>query len=190
MSHQRPWIIGLLIVCSVLLLPIAGTAANEPQLNGLTITNTRDHLLLYTRLEGAFVERVDKAVQSGVVTTISYYVDIFQQKRFWFDRQVTSLRAEHQIKFNAMKNVYTVTRSWAKPKSVTTDDYEEAKQIMSRLEGIRAADLSDLIRGEVYQVRARARLEEFALPVYLKFIGLFTDLEAFETDWRYAAFVY
>ena len=190
MSHQRLWIVGILMLGAVLLLPTAGTAANEPQLNGLTITNTRDHLLLYTRLEGAFVERVDKAVQSGVVTTVSYYVDIYQQKRFWFDHRVTSLKTEHQIKFDAMKNVYTVTRSWAKPKRITTDSYEEAKQIMSRLEGVRAADLSDLIRGEVYQVRARARLEEFTLPVYLKFIGLFTDLEAFETDWRYAAFVY
>lgn len=180
-----------LMVLLCLVCPFrAGAASNDPRLTGLTITNTRDHLLLYAELEGAFVERVETAVQSGVETTVSYYVDIFQQKRFWFDHRIASIRADHRVKFDVMKKVYTITRSWAEPKSVTTDSYEEAKQVMSRLEGIRAVSLTDLSRGEAYQVRARARLEEFTLPVYLKFIGLFTDLDAFETDWRRAAFVY
>ncbi|WP_300674149.1 DUF4390 domain-containing protein [Desulfoluna sp.] len=181
------FIVALLLL---LLPPFAGAAPSEPRLASLTITNTRDHLLLYTELEGAFVEQVEKAVHSGVETTISYYIDIFQQKRFWFDHRVASIRTEHRIKFDAMKKAYTITRSWAKPESVTTDSYEEAKQMMSRLEGVRAIALTDLTRGEAYQVRARARLEEFTLPVYLKFIGLFTDLDAFETNWRHAAFVY
>ncbi len=183
--------LACLMACLFLLLPpFAGAASSEPQLTNLTITNTRDHLLLYTELEGAFVEKVETAVQSGVETTVSYYVDIYQQKRFWFDHRVASIKTEHRVKFDAMKKVYTITRSWAKPESVTTDSYEEAKQMMSRLEGLRAVALTDLSRGEAYQVRARARLEEFTLPVYLKFIGLFADLDAFETDWQRAAFVY
>jgi len=190
MISRRAYAALLVVLLSLLSSPFAGAASNEPRLASLTITNTRDHLLLYTELEGAFVERVEKAVQSGVETTISYYIDIFQQKRFWFDHRIASIRAEHRMKFDAMKKVYTITRSWAEPKSVTTDSYEEAKQVMSRLEGVRAVSLTDLTRGEAYHVRARARLEEFTLPVYLKFIGLFTDLDAFETDWRRAAFVY
>lgn len=183
--------LACLMACLFLLLPpFAGAAPREPQLTSLTITNTRDHLLLYTELEGAFVEKVETAVQSGVETTISYYIDIYQQKRFWFDHRVASIKTEHRVKFDAMKKIYTITRSWAEPASVITDSYEEAKQMMSRLEGVRAVALTDLIRGEAYQVRARARLEEFTLPVYLKFIGLFADLDAFETDWQRAAFVY
>ncbi len=135
------------------------------------------------------MEKVETAVQSGVQTTISYYVDIYQQKRFWFDHRIASIKTEHRVKFDAMKKVYTITRSWAEPGSITTDSYEEAKQIMSRLEGVRAVSLTDLTRGEAYRVRARARLEEFTLPVYLKFFGLFADLDAFETDWQHAAFV-
>jgi len=182
---------AVLVVILLFLLPTAaGAVSNDPRLASLTITNTRDHLLLYTELEGAFVEKVETAVQSGVETTISYYIDIFEQKRFWFDKRIASIRAEHRVKFDAMKKVYTITRSWAEPESLTTESYTEAKQVMSRLEGVRAAALTDLTRGEAYQIRARARLEEFTLPVYLKFIGLFADLDAFETDWRRAAFVY
>lgn len=180
-----------LMACLFLLLPLfAEAASNEPKLASLTLTNTRDHLLIYAELEGAFVEQVDKAIQSGVETTVSYYIDIYQQKRFWFDHRIASVRTEHRVKFDAMKKVYTITRSWAEPKSITTSSYEEAKQVMSRLEGVRVIALTELIRGEAYQVRARARLEEFTLPAYLKFIGLFADLDAFETDWRIAAFVY
>ena len=83
--------LACLMACLFLLLPpFAGAASSEPQLTNLTITNTRDHLLLYTELEGAFVEKVETAVQSGVETTVSYYVDIYQQKRFWFDHRVAS----------------------------------------------------------------------------------------------------
>ena len=180
----------LMAISFLLIIPGTGTASNEPQLTGLTITNTRDHLLLYTQLEGAFVERVEEAVHSGVETTISYYIDIFQQKRFWFDPRIASIKTEHRVKFDAMKKAYTITRSWAEPESITTNNYEEAKQVMSRLEGVRAASLAELTRGNVYRVRARACLEAFTLPVYLKFIGLFADLDAFETDWQHAAFVY
>jgi hypothetical protein len=190
MIIRRETLAGLMALMLLLMAPSAEAASNEPKLASLTLTNTRDHLLIYTELEGAFVAKVEKAVQSGVETTVSYYIDIFQQKRFWFDHRVASIKTEHRLKFDAMRKVYTVTRSWAEPESITTDSYEEAKQVMSRLEGVRAIALTDLIRGEAYQVKARARLEEFTLPVYLKFIEIFADLDAFETDWRVAAFVY
>ena len=180
--------LALLMVFSIFIPPAAGLA--EPQLTHLTITNTRDHLLVYTELEGAFVEKVEKAVQSGVETTVSYDVDIFQQKRLWFDKKVASLRTRHRMKFDVLKKTYTITRTWATPETITTDSFDEAKQAMSRLEGIKALPLTQLVRGEAYQVKARAHLEEFSLPVYLRFIRIFADLDAFETEWQNAAFVY
>lgn len=190
MIMRRATLAGVVVALFLFIAPFVGTASHEPHITSLTMTNTRDHLLVYTELEGAFVEKVEKAVHSGVETTVSYYIDVFQQRRFWFDRKVASVKMVHKVKFDAMRKVYTVTRSWAEPESVTTANYDEAKQMMGRLEGVRVLSLSDLIRGKAYHVRARARLEEFTLPVYLKFIGLVADLDAFETDWRRAAFVY
>ena len=181
---------GALMLALLLGLLLPAAAHAEPRLTHLTITNTRDHLLIYTDLTGAFVEKVEKAVKSGVETTVSFDVDVFQQKRFWFDKRIATLRTRHRMKFDVLKKNYAITRSWATPESFTTESFDEAKQAMSRLEGVRAADLAKLVRGEAYHVKARARLEEFSLPVYLRFIRLFADLDTFETEWHSAAFVY
>ncbi len=46
--------------------------AQEARLTNITVSNTRDDLLLYLNLEGAFSEKLKKAILSGVPATFFF----------------------------------------------------------------------------------------------------------------------
>ena len=58
------------VVFLFLFLVIANTgSAQDATLTNITVSNTRDDLLLYLNLEGAFREEMKKAILSGVPST-------------------------------------------------------------------------------------------------------------------------
>lgn len=164
--------------------------AQQAVLNNMSVANTRDHLLLYLHVQGAFTAEVEKAVLSGVPTTFSFLVVLNRDRNLWMDEKIVEITVHHTIKYNNLKKEFVVSKSWEDSNSVTTQSFEEAKKLMSKIEGLTVVSLDNLTKGFRYKIRARAELEKLTLPLYLHYILFFASLWDFKTDWQYVDFTY
>jgi Domain of unknown function (DUF4390) len=164
--------------------------AQQAVLNNMSVANTRDHLLLYLNVQGAFTNEVEKAILSGVPTTFSFLIVLNRDRNLWMDEKIVEITVHHTIKYNNLKKEFVVSKSWEDSNSVTTQSFEEAKQLMSKVEGLTVLSLDNLMKGSLYKIRAKAELGKLTLPLYLHYILFFASLWDFKTDWQYIDFTY
>ena len=144
--------------------------AQEATLTDIIITNTRDDFLLYLKVDGAFTETIEKAVLSGVPTTFSFFIELQQHRKMWFDRTVADIKVTHTIKYDNLKKEFLVQRSWKNGKPETTQSLDEAKRLMTEIDSLKVVALSELEKGERYQLLAKAELSKLTLPLYLHYV--------------------
>ncbi len=172
-------------------LVLQGTAwGQDARLANIIVTNTRDDLLLYMQVEGAFRQKMITAIESGVPTTFSFYVELYRVRGFWFDQEIASLKYTHTIKYNSLKKEYLVYRSWEGNRPHVVKSLEKAKELMTDLDSLKIVSLSKLEKGLQYQIRAKAELSRLTLPFYLHYVLFFVSLWDFETDWYTIDFIY
>jgi uncharacterized protein DUF4390 len=164
--------------------------AQNATLTDIIVTNTRDDLLVYLNVEGAFTEKMKKAILSGVSTTFSYYLSFYQVRNLWFDNNIEDIKVINTIKYNNLKEEYIVKRSWEKSGPQVTKSFDEAKKLMSEIDSLKIVPLKQLVKGAHYQLRAKAELSKVTLPFYLHYVVFFVSLWDFETDWYTVDFIY
>ena len=171
------------------LIFIAGTAAaGDSAIKTMTVINTRDHLLLYLNIENAFSEKTIEAVNRGIPASFEILSDISRVRNLWFDKNISSLKNTHTIKYDILKKHYTVTRSWVEPEYVTADTFDEAVNLMTRIESLQIINLNTIKKGVHYRIKAKARLESLSLPGFRKYLLFFLPYSEFETDWGFVDF--
>ncbi len=164
--------------------------AQDARLTNIVVTNTRDDLLIYLEVEGAFREKMKKAILSGVPTSFSFLIGLYQVRSLWFDREIVNLKITHTIKYNSLKKEFFVKRSWEEGEPRVTQSFKQAQKWMSEVDSLRIISLSRLKKGTHYQIRCKAELSKLTLPFYLHYVLFFLSLWNFETDWYTIDFVY
>ena len=164
--------------------------SQEAKLTNIIVTNTRDDLLVYLNVEGAFREKMKKAVLSGVSTTFSFYVTLYKTRDLWFDKKIADIKVSHTLKYNNLKKEFTFKRSWDDGEPLVTQSFEEARKLMSEIDSLKIVPLSMLEKGRQYQIRAKAELSKVTLPFYLHYVFIFVSLWDFETDLYTIDFIY
>ncbi len=164
--------------------------AEEPRLDNIIVTNTRDDLLLYLTAKSAFPKKIIEAVQSGVPTTFTFYINLYRVRGLWLDKRVRDIKLSHTVKYDTLKNEYIVTRSWEGNRPLTVKTIDEAKQLMSEVDSLVIVPLSQLKKGEQYQIRAKAELDRMTLRFYLHYVLFFLSFWDVETDWHTIDFIY
>ncbi|TWI75411.1 uncharacterized protein DUF4390 [Desulfobotulus alkaliphilus] len=164
--------------------------AGEAAITNLILARNDQSLEIHLRTEGAFTPKIEAAVQSGVPVTFSYYLILESPRRFWRFSEIKNITVTHTIRYNAIRESYTVTRSWEGFAPHETKDFEEAKRKMSSLSSLVIAQVDELERTKPYRLRAKAKLSEFTLPLYLHHILFFLSFWDFETDWYSIDFIF
>jgi hypothetical protein len=184
-QHSR----AIIIICLVLIGP-SQVFAQDATLTNIIVTNTRDDLLIYLTVEGAFREEMEDAIKSGVPTTFSFFINIYRQRTLWPDKNIAELRVLHTIKYNNLKEEFVIKRSWEAEKEITVKTFDEAKKLMSEIDSLKIIPLSELEKGKQYQIQAKAQLSKVTLPFYLHYVLFFISMWDFETDWYTIDFIY
>ena len=180
-----------LLLLIFLLLPGSHPAyGKEARLTNLIVTNTRDDLLVYLHVEGAFREKMETAILSGVPATFSFFISLDRVRNFWFDERIADVKVTHTIKYNNLKKEFVVRRSWENDKTRVTQSFEEAHKLMADVDSLKIVSLDHLEKGKLYQIRAKAELSKLTLPFYLHYVLFFVKLWDFETDWFTIDFIY
>ena len=164
--------------------------AQDAKLTNIIVTNTRDDLLVYLNVEGAFREKMKKAVLSGVPTSFSFFVSLFRVRNLWFDKKIIDLMVTNTVKYDNLKEEFTIKRSWEKSGPLILRSFDEVKKLITEIDGLKIVPLEQLEKGQRYQLRAKAELSKVTLPYYLHYVLFFVSLWDFETDWYAIDFIY
>ncbi len=180
----------LLACCHVCWPPAHAFAGDKPELKDIRLANTRDDLITYFEVGGAFTEKTIQRVMSGIPTTFTFYVSLYRNEGTWFDKKMSDIEFHSTLKYSSMKKEFSVSRPWKSEKPVVTKSFDEAVQLMTNVNNVRVAGIHDMVKGEKYQIRIKAQLEKITLPLYLHYVLFFLSLWDFETDWYLINFTY
>jgi hypothetical protein len=171
-----------------LLTPII--KGEEARIKNISVINSWDHCILSFSVTGCFTEEMKKAIDNGIDTTFTFYIELYEIREFWWDKQVADLSVSHLIKYDSLKKIYMVTLSEKGDKVFYVEDFIKAKKLMSEIRGLGITRLHNLQKGKRYQVRMMAELDKITLPFYLDYVLFFLSLWDFETDWYKVDFTY
>jgi len=180
------------VVMAILMFfsPLVAMASQKAALENIILTNTRDDLVVYFDVKNAFTPEMEEAVLNGIPTSFSFVAAIYRARTAWFDKKLSALEITSTLKYNSLRQQFSVHRPWKRePLSVVTS-FEEAKALMVEVDNLLVTPLSTLTKGEKYQIRIKAELSKVTLPLYLHYVLFFLSLWNFETDWHTVEFIY
>ncbi len=183
---HKPWALLLAIV----LIGHGIAFAQEAKLTNITVSNTRDDLLLYLNLEGAFSDKLNKAILSGVPATFSFVTKLNRVRNVWLDQSIADITVIHTIKYDNLKKEFIVRRSWKNNEPEITKSFKEARKWMTEVNSLKIIPLRQLDKGQQYQLRTKAEVSKQTLPFYLHYVLFFVSLWDTETDWYTIDFIY
>jgi hypothetical protein len=181
---------GLLLLVPLLLLAVTSAHAGQARLSDIVVTNTDENLIVYFSVEDCFTAEMVRAIESGISTTFTFYVQLDERREFWWDRTVTELEIRHTIRYDQLKKHYELRFSEGDNETVTVRDFEEAKRLMSEVVALKVVPLDRLTKGGRYQLEMMAEMDKIRLPLYLHYVFFFLSLWDFETDWYAVDFRY
>ena len=179
----------ILLICLLWSFPCPLQAA-EATLSDIIVTNTQEDLLVFFDIQGCFTREMEEAILNGIPTTFTIIIRLYKTRTLWFDGSISSLKLEHTIKYDSLKNEFRVSRSEDNHNELVFKEFEKAKKAMAEISNIEVVPLKELQRKSKYQLRVKAELEKVRLPLYLHYVLFFVTLWDFETDWYTVDFTY
>jgi hypothetical protein len=164
--------------------------AKDAYLSDFVVTNTRDHLLVYFTVNNCFTPEMNNAIESGIETTFTFFVQIQEKRDLIWDKNIADLEVNHSIKYDSLKKTYSVRFSEDNNREVTARTFEEAKKLMAEVVALKVVPMHQLKKGKRYQLQMMAQLDKIRLPFYLHYVFFFLSLWDFETDWYAVDFRY
>jgi hypothetical protein len=164
--------------------------AEEARLTDMVATDTGDDLLIYFRVIDCFTDEMKKAIENGITTTFTFFIILNEVRSFQWDKKIADLKISHSIVYDSLKKVYKVRISERNNDLISVPDFQEARNLMSKIVGLKVTELNRLKQGKRYEIQMMAELEKIRLPLYLDYVFFFLSLWDFETDWYTVNFTY
>ena len=108
------------LVCSLLGEPLR---AEEARIEDIIITQTRDHLVLDFRVSECFTEEMKKAIDTGINPSFTFFVRLYEVRNLWWDYKIADLKLSHDIQYDNLKKIYTVSLSERNNKVIFSQDF-------------------------------------------------------------------
>jgi hypothetical protein len=189
MKHIRFPVLLFLIL--VLFAPhLAAREQQQPDIKDIIITTSETHLILFATVAHGFTREMIKGIQNGLPITFNFHLELDKVRSGWFDATLVETTLTHTLKYDAVRQEYSVVFSEKKGKISKTRSIDQAKQLMAEINGYPLIATSELEPDAPYALRIKATLEETTLPLGMHYVLPFTSLWNFETDWRTVEFRY
>jgi hypothetical protein len=181
----------ILLVVPLLIIQLSLQAdAAKASLTDIVVSNTGEDLVVDFRVIDCFSEDMNKAIDSGIDTTFTFFVKIYEKRDLWKDRKIDSIKVSHTIRYDILKKHYELTLSEKGPDTIIVKDFEKAKEMLASIEGLKATSISNLQTDKRYRLWMMAELDKIRLPLHLHYVFFFLSLWDFETDWYIYDFKY
>jgi len=168
---------------------VQSALAQNATIEELIVTNSSTDLLLFLTVNNAFTKQMEEGIKNGIPVTFSFSVKL-ERKRMWTNQELVSLKFEHALSYDTLKEEYSVIRSEMPGQIFRTKSLNEAKKTMAQINGFTLSPLKALIPEAGYLLRVKAKLAEKTLPLYFHYVIPFWSLWDFETEWYTVEFRY
>ncbi len=173
-----------------IILPAMVLAKEDAVIKNIKLANTRDHLLTYFDVKKAFTPKINQAILNGVPTTFSFYVTLYKTQGSWFDKKIADIEIKSTLKYNSLKKDFSILRPWKNKDAVMVQSLEKAKPLMTQIINLKILPLNQLVKGEKYQLKIKAKLDKITLPLSMHNVLFFVSFWDFETNWYVVNFTY
>jgi hypothetical protein len=155
----------------------------EAAISDFTVSNSENHLLLYLAITGWFSEDMKTAIHNGIPITFAFSIDLFVKRPNWPDKKIREYEFNHTLEYDSLKEEYLVQRN-EKGDSKVTASLDEARTLLSEINGFKMVRLDELPPQATYKLRAKAKLARKSLPLYFHYLIPFSSPWDFETKWH------
>jgi hypothetical protein len=189
MIRKRRFITILLFVLLSLHFFSFPAMANEAAIKDVLITQSIEYIQLYAKVNHAISKDMEAAILAGVPVTITFLVDLYQERTLWFDRKAASVVIKQTIQYNSVKKTFYV---WLLNRQDPEGfhDFEGAKRAMTELNGVVVAPVRQLQKNRTAYIMIKAKLDKVRLPLGMEYVFFFVSLWDFETDWYKQRFMF
>ena len=163
--------------------------AQNATIDELIVTNSSTDLLLFLTVNNAFTKQMEEGIKNGIPVTFNFYVKL-ERKRMWLNQELVSLKFDHTLSYDTLKEEYTIVRTELAGQTLRTKSLAQAKKAMVQLNGLMVTPLKALLPEAGYLLRVKAKLAEKTLPLYVHYVIPFWSLWDFETQWYTVEFRY
>jgi len=181
-KSQNIWIIGGIAFLLFFIFPLVGFC-QKATIKDVSVKGRDGDWKVSFDVENCFTEKMEEAIQSGIQTTFTFYIHLYQRRSWWKDRKVAFVKFHHTIQYNPIQKVYQVTLE-GNPSSLVTSNLEEAKGLMSKVKELEFRSSSPLKPGVPAYFQIKAELDTVRLPLHLEYLFFFVSLWDFETNWH------
>ncbi len=178
---NRLFIYILFIIC--LILSPLSIYADKGYISDIVVTNNRDYILLYFKVNNCFTRDIMNAINSGIPTTFTFYIRVFEHRSFLPDRRLAKQEINHTIQYDNIKKAYELKLTERGDKSIWVKDLSEAKRLMSSIIALQVVPLNKIMKGKRYRIKMMAQLDKIRLPFKLHYVFFFLSYWDFKTDW-------
>jgi hypothetical protein len=184
MKNQRPnrWFWGGFLAFLIWMIPLSAFC-EMASIQGVHVKWVNGTWNINFHVENCFTEKMEEAIQTGIKTIFTFYLQVYQKRVWWKDRRVASVQFHRMIQYDPIRGEYQVSFS-EKGASLTTKNLEEAKKWMAKVEAMEMKPFSDLKPGVPTYLRIKAGLDPVKLPLHLEYLFFFVSLWDFETEWH------
>ncbi len=165
------------------LLQARSLYAQDATIKDFTVSNSDTQLSLYLTVTDCFTDDMEIAIHNGIPATFTYYVDIYRKRSNWPDKKIRKYEFNHILEYDSLKKEYRIQRDEKNGNKLTTS-LDEAKVIMSEINGFKILPLEEIDPKSSYIIRVKAKLARKTLPLYFHYLIPFTSLWDFETEWH------
>ena len=179
---QNIWLIGFIASLLIWIFP-PSAFCQKASIKDINLKGTKGIWEISFDVENCFTEKMEEAIQSGIQTTFTFYIDLYQKRSWWKDRKVASHEFHHTVQYHPIQKVYQVTLE-ENHSSPVAPSLGEAKNLMSKVKEFKIQPSSPLKPGNPAYIRIKAELDPVRLPLHLEYLFFFVSLWDFETDWH------
>lgn len=119
-----------------------------------------EHVLVSFQMADGYTEDVRAAIRSGLKTTFTYTVDLRTSVAVWLDRTIASAVVSTSVHYDNLTRRHTVVRTLdgRVEEALVTDDEEEVRQLVTRLDRLPLFRTISLEPNREYYLRVRAEV--------------------------------
>lgn len=131
----------------------------QPEIQTLAAVADRGKVSVRFALDGMFQNgEIVEALQSGLPTTITYYVEIFRDRPNWFDKTVGRSRLEVVCTFNSVTREYLVNYRRDR-RLVRSETFTDAASLQQRMTRIDEPGLFEIGSRKPYKLKVRVKAD-------------------------------
>ncbi|MDP8257172.1 MAG: DUF4390 domain-containing protein [Candidatus Alcyoniella australis] len=177
---MRP--LALLLAICVLCATSAAWAHEQPRVKLVEVHSEGLFLMVDFEVEGAFTQKVDEGILSGLPTTFTFQVHMARERSGWTDERIATIEVRRTISYDTLRQEYTVDPS-SQGQAAVTKDFQAAHDLMSTIRDIPLVIHSVLEPDQRYYVEVKAELRSVELPPFLDSLLFFVTFWDLETEW-------